>query len=67
MPSYPGLSEAQTSIATLAAQYLAAPTEANIAGKAALEFILQDIDRILARIDTGITEQHARMDALLKA
>jgi hypothetical protein len=67
MPSYPGLSEAEAFIATLAGQYLAAPSEADKAGKAALEFILQDIDRILARIDAGITEQHARMDALLES
>jgi len=53
MPSYPGLSEAQSFIATLAAQYLAAPAEADKAGKAALEFIYQDTDRILARIDAG--------------
>ncbi len=57
MPSYPGLSEAQTFIATLAAQYPAAPTEADKAGKAAgeaaLELILQDIDGIIARMHAG--------------
>ncbi len=67
MPSYPGLSEAEAFIATLAGQYLAAPTEADKAGKAALDFILRDIDRIMARIDAGLAEQHARMDALLEA
>jgi len=69
MPSYPGLSEAEAFIATLAGQYLAAPSKADKAGKAgkaALGFILDDIGRILARIDTGIAEQHARMDAVLE-
>jgi hypothetical protein len=67
MPSYPGLSEAEAFIATLAGQYLAAPTEADKAGKAALDFILRDIDRIMARIDAGLAEQHARMDVLLES
>jgi len=65
MPFYPGLSEAH--IAALADRYVASPSETDEAGKAALDFILQDIDRIMARIDAGSAARRARMDALLES
>jgi hypothetical protein len=66
MPSETGFSDADAHIAALADRYAASPDEADEAGKAALAFILQDIDRIMARLDVGIADEKKKMAELLE-
>jgi len=52
MPSETGFSDAEAHIAALANRSVASPS---------------DHDRMMARIDAGIADRHARMDALLES
>jgi hypothetical protein len=64
MPSETAFPDMDAYIAALAEEN---PEPSSEAGKAALAFILQDIDRIMARLDVGIAEENKRLDALLES